>query len=213
MPDHFADLKQIVHDLKDRDFALAIADFTHCERSYFVLIKRYVKAKSVKEKFALARLEFIRRSDTSISREWPATRYQLIGEASEIREFFGIPFVKGGIGDALQTLYARLGGALRDNIRMHLSAEEQRVVIASLSRSDSENPDRVHCYAIRRNRLNTVTGKRQQRSSFNSQKAAMLRPELYDRLKDDRTISFCFSTDTERWRSDRDIYESFMKSQ
>lgn len=212
MPGHMSDLKQVVREMISLDFALAPTDFTYNDRSYFVLIKRYTEAKPVGEEFALARLEFILRSDTSTSGQWAANSVGLMGDPGEIRTFFGIPYHEGGVGDALQTLYAHLGRTLFSNLRMRLTREEETLAVASLSRSEGQDPDQVYCFTVHRNPINEKTGRREQRTPFNSQKAAILRPELYGRFKHDRGISFYFSKDKSRERTDDQILRLFNKS-
>lgn len=206
------DLREAVCQLEAQGFALAITDVTFKSISYFVIIKQYANAKPKSEKFALARLEFVPKNDLSGSMEWPANTRGLIGDAKEIRKFFQIPYAVGGVGNALNNLYEHIGNVLLANLRLQPQPEERSMIVDKLSTSDSEDPNRVHCFAVRRNSINPRTKKREQRSLFNSQKAAILRPALYQRLKSDTGISFNFSTDPLRERSDTAIYESFVGS-
>lgn len=203
-------LREVVVELKARSFAIAIADFTFAGREYVVLIKRYLDKKPEAEKYALARLEFILRADTSVSEEWPANRAGLMGDPTGIRKFFGIPFQNRGVRDALQYLYEQLGAAISRHTRYEPREDELHLLIAKLSIADSSDPKRLYCFAARRNETNKATGRPHQRSEYNSQKTAILRPELFARLKGDTSISFMYSLERERCREDEQIYNSLI---
>lgn len=78
-------------------------------------------------------------------------------------------------------------------------------MVRSLSLSDSEDPNRIYCMSVKRN----ADGKK--RSEYNSNKIRFLRSSLYEKFKDDETISFCFSSNPEDERSDKEILEGFAK--
>lgn len=147
MPNPMPDLRAAVRKLKAQGFAIAITDFTFNRVAHFVLIKRYTGKKPDREQYALARIEFVPKSDTSNSKEWPANSAGLIGDTREIREFFQIPYAEGQVGDALRNLYEHLGAALLANIRMQPRPEEQAMLTSRLSAADSEDPERVYCKA------------------------------------------------------------------
>ena len=73
----------------------------------------------------------------------------------------------------------------------------------SLSESDSEDPNKIYCYCVRRNPDNGT------RSIFNDNKSRLLRPKLYEKFKGDNTVSFCYSPNSEREKSDAEIIRNF----
>lgn len=86
-----------------------------------------------------------------------------------------------------------------------LSEEQTQVMSFSLSKSDSENPNKKYCFAVKRN------PKGYSRSDFNDNKTRLLRPRLYKYFKDDKTISFCFSDAIENKKTDLEIIAHFSK--
>lgn len=60
-------------------------------------------------------------------------------------------------------------------------------MIKSLSLSDSEDPRKIYCKNVKRNPYG------RKRSKFNSDKVRLLREKLFERFKDEKTVSFCFS--------------------
>lgn len=58
-----------------------------------------------------------------------------------------------------------------------------------------------------------MNNKQYVRSIYNDNKTRLLRPTLYEEYKDDNTISFCYSNDEEKEKSDREIKFNFAKNQ
>ncbi|WP_420886369.1 DUF6037 family protein [Bombilactobacillus mellis] len=79
-------------------------------------------------------------------------------------------------------------------------------MIASLSKSDSENPNKIYCFAVKRD------AKISKRSEFNGNKAHLLRSSLFEKYKDDDSISFCFSNNKGVEKTDSEIMQSFSKN-
>lgn len=65
-------------------------------------------------------------------------------------------------------------------------------MIRLLGGSDSENPDKIYCYAVKRN-SKQKDGILEERTPFNDNKTKIIRPSLYERLGDDNNLSFCYS--------------------
>lgn len=83
-------------------------------------------------------------------------------------------------------------------------------MVHSLSNSDAEKPNKIYCYKVRRN-PNRLDGEPGQRSIFNDNKTRLLRPELYQKLYRDNTLSFCYSDDPQDEKSDEDIITNWTK--
>lgn len=76
-----------------------------------------------------------------------------------------------------------------------ISDIEKAAMINSLSKSDSENPNKLYCYKIMRN----PEGK--QRSPFNEDKTKLLYMKLFKYFEKDPTISFCYTEDKGKEKS------------
>ncbi|MHC3386823.1 DUF6037 family protein [Lacticaseibacillus paracasei] len=85
------------------------------------------------------------------------------------------------------------------------SEEQKEAMSFSLSISDSEDPKKKYCFGVKRN------PKGSSRSSFNDNKTRLLRPDLYKYFKDDKTISFCYSSEIQAEKTDSEIMEVFSK--
>ena len=79
-------------------------------------------------------------------------------------------------------------------------------MIASLSKSDPEDSNKIYCFAVKRD------AKISKRSEFNGNKAHLLRSSLFEKYKDDDSISFCFSNNKEVEKTDSEIMQSFSQN-
>ena len=85
----------------------------------------------------------------------------------------------------------------------HVSKIEKNAMIYSLSRSDSEDPDKIYCNKVRRN---PSGGKR---SEFNSDKTKLLRKSLYEYFISDENVSFCYYKEKSMENDDATILRNF----
>ena len=91
------------------------------------------------------------------------------------------------------------------NIPKNISDEEKGAMVKSLSISDSEDPNKIYCYKIKRN---PNGGKR---SDFNSDKTKLLRPGLFRKFENEPGVSFCYSDDPLKENDDSTILYNFSK--
>lgn len=75
--------------------------------------------------------------------------------------------------------------------------------------NDPRDPNTKYCTGVMINGITKKTGKQRHRSPFNDEKTKQLRPELYSVLKNDKKISFVYSTKKEEERTDRQILDRF----
>ena len=73
-------------------------------------------------------------------------------------------------------------------------------MVSSLSKS--ENPNKIYCIGLRRN----IKGSR---SEYNKDKTKLLRPTLFQKFKNNKDISFCYSENKEKEKTDIEILENF----
>lgn len=111
----------------------------------------------------------------------------------------------------MQQFYAYLASYIPTEVSNGKSDREKECMVSSLSRSDGEDENKIYCYDIKRNPI--VNNKQYVRSIYNDNKTRLLRPTLYEEYKDDNTISFCYSNDEEKEKSDREIKFNFAKNQ
>ena len=79
-----------------------------------------------------------------------------------------------------------------------------------LRRCEGNDPDAIYCCGVIRNGT-TSTGSQRHRRIENSNKAALACPLLYERLREDTTLSFCFSADLSKANSEEEILAEYIK--
>lgn len=72
------------------------------------------------------------------------------------------------------------------------------------TRLEPNSPNTIYCYDVRRNGKDKA-GKPNRRSVENSEKAKILRPELYEKFKADSNYSFFFSDNPSDEKTDAEI--------
>lgn len=120
-----------------------------------------------------------------------------------MRIFFEIKY-SDNLGDIIYQFSEQLGKSIPVYVdNKNINDKQKKAMICSLSHSDSENPNKIHCIGVRRNPNGMF------RSEFNADKTKLLVPLLFDKLKDDKRISFCYSDDINKKKSEIEILREF----
>ena len=127
---------------------------------------------------------------------------KLIVDPKKLREYFGIEY-RENLGNILQQFTENLGRVIPTKMSENSSKMEKSAMVRSLSKSDSEDPNKIYCNKVRRNRDGG------QRSEFNSDKTRLLRPMLFREFCNDKSISFCYYADKEMENDDATIIRNF----
>lgn len=197
-------LKSLKEDMKNNGWTICSFIFKYKNKNYIVLVKRFVgNVKRISE-YALVKFEFMKETDLTDLLEVEANSKGLLIDAKTLREYFDIEY-SNNLGDIIDQFSNQLGDSIPTNIKMNISDIEKQAMVRSLSVSDSEGPEKIYCTMVRRN----PEGKK--RSEFNSDKTKLLRGELFKWFKDDESISFCYSKESEKENNDAMILKNFSK--
>lgn len=197
-------LKSLKEDMKNNGWTICSFIFKYKNKNYIVLVKRFVgNVKRISE-YALVKFEFMKETDLTDLLEVEANSKGLLIDAKTLREYFDIEY-SNNLGDIIDQFSNQLGDSIPTNIKMNISDIEKQAMVRSLSVSDSEDPEKIYCTMVRRN----PEGKK--RSEFNSDKTKLLRGELFKWFKDDESISFCYSKESEKENNDAMILKNFSK--
>jgi len=123
----------------------------------------------------------------------------LLIDAKTLRTYFE------NLGDVLAQFADRLNDFIPAKVPKSYFNDQKKAMIASLSKSASEDPNKIYCFAVKRNARGS------KRSEFNGIKAHLLRSSLFKKYKDDDSISFCISNNKEE-RTDSEIMQSFSQN-
>ena len=192
--------------MREHGWVVTCFDFVYKDLGYYVTVTDYGDGPRP-SKYAFVGLCFMRKGDIADSLLAGANRGGLMAGAREIREFFHIEYSQN-LGDILEQFSEYLGEFIPVSIPA-VREDQKKAIVRQLGISDNEDPDKIYCTHMRRNGKND-DGSLRRRSSFNSQKSQLLRPELYDRFKDDTNISFCYSLDPDKEKTDEQIIAHFV---
>jgi len=197
----FENLKILKQDMENHGWIIEAFPFYYNNHDYIVLVKLYQNGDE-KPQYALLEVEILNKNNINNNLIVPVNINGFMTDARTLREFFNINYVEN-IGDILRQFNEYFSGFIPTKINMNKSSDLETVMISSLSKSDSQDPNKIYCFALKRN----PDGKT--RSPFNDNKSRLLRPKLYEKFKNDKTVSFSYSSIKEKEKSDEEIINNF----
>lgn len=135
--------------------------------------------------------------------EVEANSYGLIIDSKDLHQYYGIEYQEN-LGDILRQFTESLGNVVPLSVPDKVSVIEKNAMVQSLSKSDSEDPNKIYCTKVKRNPNGG------QRSEFNSDKTKLLREPLYKYFSNDIGISFCYSDEASKENDDAIILKNFV---
>lgn len=145
-----SNLKELKNDMVEKNWTICSFIFKYKSVEYIVLVKRFVGEEKRINQYALVKMHFMKRNDLKDDLEVEANSNGIIIDARTLRQYFNIEY-QDNLGDILKQFTERLGKAIPKNIPANVSDEEKTAMVCSLSRSDSEDPNKIYCYKMRRN--------------------------------------------------------------
>ena len=197
-----SNLKELRDNMEEKGWTICSFLFKYKGIEYIVLVKRFVGIEKKKDQYALVKLHFMKSNDLSDDLQVEANIRGLIIKARVLREYFGIEYQKN-LGNILKQFAERLGNEIPKDVPKYFSDIETTAMVRSLSKSDSEDPNKIYCNKVRRN----PSGGR--RSEFNADKTKLLRPELFKYFSNEPNISFCYYSDPSLENDDTTILRNF----
>lgn len=197
MKDYLKNLKLLKKDMINNNWIISAFNFKYKNIDYIVLVKLYLSEKPQSEKYDLLKLDFLRANNLNAHLLVPANSFGLHIDVQTLRTFFGIEYSEN-LGNILQQ-FNKLLGACIPVAYVKPVGPQLTAVIQSLNNSDSQDPNKIYCYKVHRNSLN------RKRSVFNSEKTRLIRPNLFQKLGEDITLSFDYSPLKSKEKSDEEI--------
>ncbi len=196
-------LKELINDMRLKNIVVCVFPFLYKSIGYSVLVSRFTDKHKKTDRYALAKLVFIKNGFEHDTESWEANSMKiLIPDIGKFRRFFGIEYSLN-LGNIIEQFSSFVNKSIPSAVPMDFTRSDKKIMVDYLSRCDSEDPNKIYCYSLKRN----ATGN--YRTEYNTNKALLLRNELYQRFKEDNTISFCFSADARDEKSDEEIIENF----
>lgn len=199
-------LRDLKLDMQNNGWVIECFMFNYKSKKYHVIVKLFLENEAKQNPRASVKLEFREMDNINNILEVEANRLRLFADPNQLRNYFRIePNIN--LGDFKKQFEERLGRSIPVKVNKNHTEREKNLLVGILSHSDSEDPNKIYCTGVRRNPKNA------KRSPFNVQKTQFLRPRLYAMYKDDQSISFCYSTEKTKERSDEDIIARFADNQ
>jgi len=195
-------LKSLKDDMVKKKWTICSFLFEYKRNEYIVLVKRFVGEEKRVDKYALVKLHFLRSDDLNNDLEVEANSLKLLMDVKDLRKYFGIEY-SDNIGDIMKQFTDELGVRVPEFVPDEITPKEQTAMVQSLSKSDSEDPDKIYCTKVKRN-ANGGT-----RSEFNEDKTKLLRKELFQHFSNHNGISFCYSKEKSKENTDAVILRNF----
>ena len=195
-------LKSLKDDMVSKNWTICSFIFSYKEIEYIVLIKRFVGTEKRVDTYALVKLHFMKADDLNDDLQVEANSRGLIIDLKDLHKYFGIEYQEN-LGDIFRQFTDRLGGVIPLSVPDKISVIEKTAMVQSLSKSDSEDPNKIYCTKVKRNPNGG------QRSEFNSDKTKLLRETLFKHFRNDIGISFCYSADVSKKNDDATILKNF----
>ena len=207
-------LRSLRDDMRKKGWTIDSFRFPFNGVNYIVLVILYLPGEE--KGYALLKLDFLHPEDFKYHLLVPANSNGLICGAMDLRIFFKIPPDYEHLGDALRTLTKQLGYCTPTKVNMVKSQTEKQAIVYELSDRNSEDAEKMYCFAVKRNPVlidkETNVPRQLKRSAYNDRKTRILRASLYQRLGIDDTLSFCYSNDPKMDYSDEVILDNWLKN-
>ncbi|MEQ5519840.1 DUF6037 family protein [Providencia rettgeri] len=197
----FENFKLLKTDMIANGWVIEAFPFNYKKRDYIVLAKLYEDGET-KPKYALMKVEILKSENINERLVLSVNSNGFIIETKLLRAFFDIEYGEN-LGNLLSQFNEYFAQFIPTHITLDKSPHIEEAMVTSLSKSDSQDPNKRFCYGVMRN----PDGRG--RSPFNDNKTRLLRPTLYPEFCDDLSIRFCYSIDSKDEKSDSVIIKNF----
>lgn len=201
----FENLPLLLKDMEYKKWHIDSFIFRYKEQEYYVILILYRDNEKKPSEYAKAKVEFIKKNNIHMSIIGYIDFYNVhFHSVTDFCKFFHVQ-----IGSANRDLFKDFSKCFAGFIPVEKKLEKSNIERRLMgSRAEGNNPMAIYCYDVRRNgrRENGILN---QRSIENSNKAQVLRPELYEHYCEDMNLSFFFSDKAEDEKSDEDIIRIF----
>ncbi len=203
----FNKLPFLLKDMEKKQWMIDSFFFEYKSEQYIVILTLYNEKERKPDKYAKAKVEFIKDNNTDHSIKGFIDFYEVHFDGfKEFCDFFGVESRNAG-----RNLFVDFADIFSNFIpEEKIIKKSERIQKIIGSRAEGNNPKAVYCYDVRRNGKK-ADGTSKKRTIANSNKAEMLRPELYETFRKDTNLNFYFSTEKADCKSDPEIKRTFAK--
>ncbi|MBO1001277.1 DUF6037 family protein [Pseudogracilibacillus auburnensis] len=203
-----SNLKKLRSDMIDNEKAVTVFRFDYKKIEYFVAVCLLTEEdKNRKEtEFALVRLCFMQIDDVNEYLNCYANSKSITAGMTELRNYLGVEYQKDGIA-WIKGFLSYFGQHVPEKHPAIQDKKEEEAVLHTICRHENRDPNRIYRNYIFRN--GKMNGKQKYRTEYNAQLAAIRFPSLYERFKNYKEISFAFTDDVTKEKSEEEILSNF----
>ena len=203
MPVRFQNLPELLNDMNRLGWIIDSFPFEYNGKQTIVILTLYTLNERKPSEYAQVKLEFISQDDANHSIKAYADFYEV--HFNSVREFFDFFDINRLDGNRFREIFINFSECFARVIPMQKVINKpllERELIGR--RAEGNNPNAIYCFDVRRNGRRS-DGTPNSRSIENSNKAEMLRPELYHRYRHEPNLSFFFGDNPNEERTDEEI--------
>ena len=157
----------------------------------------------------LVRLRFMRVGNLDDCLDCYANSKMIFERYGKIREFFRVG-TQPDINCWIKSFFIVLGKHIPTKAPDNRDKGEHDAVIRTICYHENRDPNRIYRSHIFRN--GKVNKKQKYRTEYNAQLAAVRFSHLYQLYKTDKIVSFAFTDDFSKEKSEEEILENFCKN-
>lgn len=185
-------IKKLLSELRENDWYITAFPFVFADREYAVVFEDLREIDKGTKYFAVC-LTFIDRNDDTRRLETYVNAYKFQRSKEELIKFFGIKAEGYSGGNMIWQLY----NAFNEATPTKFSPIEERDKKYAVDIIDNREGNEGLCCYMARHNGKKANGEQKHRSAKNTAKTRLLRPELYDLIGEDYTISFYYRQENE----------------
>lgn len=201
----FTNLVYLLRDMEKKGWIIDSFPFSYNGIETIALITRYREGEK-KPEHAQAKVCFVLRKNISVDLNAWANFFDVNFDSVSAFCDFG-HILNRSQGRPLFEDFSKYFARFIPSSKVEIKQDElERKILGG--RAEGNDPFAIYCHDVRRNGLKE-NGTPKHRSIENSNKAKILRPNLYSRFCSDSNLSFYFSRDISKEKTDEEIFSLF----
>lgn len=204
-----ANIKELRDNMKLNGWIIHAFLFTYKKVNYDVLITRYVDDEP-KPPYAIAKIKFYK-EDTGDVLACVAFATSLGITTPELCAFFGIENTHRHPRGIFIQFYEYLNPLVPTEVIPPMKSRLQNRIVRELASHGQEDEDKIYLKAVKRNHRDG--DKQYKRTVYNDNKTRLLRPDVYEIFKNEKTISFVYSINPDEAKSIQEIRAQFARGE
>jgi len=181
-------------NLIDNNWHMTVFLFTYNNIKYDVLFEINSDIEHRKNPYASILLTFIDIAEPNRTYEVEANQIKMFFSPKEFREFFGISY-SNNLGDVFKQFFDFFLSSVPQTVPDNINERQNAEIDHCLARRGLHDPNAIYCYDARR--LGKRNGKQMNRSIFISNLTERKKPELFALFKNEPTVTFYYSKNSD----------------